>query len=173
MDVISRVDDLVSSFAELPEAEIGHGPDHPKSPNASLRGPINQFFDQYPFVKADPGYVAFMNRYCSASTVSTEEDITIHVFAPVGEMNDPLAYEQVTEDGYFVFGFSEFWRGKPSAEHAVALLFGFDSTGKRRSGVYRSVRLAYKEKVPFLWHCATFLEWLDHAIHSRGHLWTE
>jgi len=88
-------------------------------------------------------------------------------------MNDPLAYEPVTEDGYFVFGFSEFWRGKPSAENAVALFFGFDSTGKRRSGVYRSVRLAYKDEVPFSWHCATFLEWLDRAIHSRGHLWTE
>lgn len=172
-DPVSRVDALVSAFSKLPEAEIGHGSDHPTSPTPSLREPINRYFEQYPFLRADESYMAFVYRYCGAFAVSSEADIAIYVFAPAGYLHDPNADEAIDEDGYFIFGYTEFWCGEPRIENGVLVGFGFDATGKRSRGIHRTVIRESKVVEPWSWYCETFVEWLNLAIQNSGRFWGE
>jgi hypothetical protein len=173
----THIDDLAAAFARLPGALLGEGPDHPHCPDPSLRWEEDGYFRQYPFLRADPGYVAFIHRYWWAGTEGGEDMAHIHIFAPWSDVSDPSYPEEPIEpEGYLTFALVTVRRaGGWATEDGVELAFGFDATGTRPPGVYwvRVAQLAKRTLRPFLWarYCDTFAEWLGHTIRDRGELW--
>ncbi len=100
------------------------------------------------------------------------DNVGIDVFAPVSEVYDPYGgTAPVDEQGFFIFATSEYWRlGRPGKQNNIGLGFGFDATGSRRRGVYRSARLGDQELRPCSWYCEVFSEWLERIIQCRGQL---
>jgi hypothetical protein len=168
--VADRIDELVARFTQLPGPILDRGPDHPYSPDTERQEEVEAYFRRYPFLLADCGYVAFVRRYMWAGTEG--DNVGIHVFAPVSAVYDPYGgTDPVDEQGFFLFATSEYRKlGRPGKQNNIALGFGFDATGSRRTGVYRSARLGDQELRPWSWYCEVFSEWLERIIQSRGQL---
>jgi hypothetical protein len=84
--VDTEIDEVVGGLACFPNAVIGHGFRHPTSPDSSCQQDFQTTLAQYPFLKRDPGYLAFLSRYAGAAVYAyPDEDITIHLF---GFMDD-------------------------------------------------------------------------------------
>jgi hypothetical protein len=164
--VADRIDELAAAFMRLPGAFLDRGPDHPRAPDAARLQEVEAYFQLYPFLLADGGYAAFVRRYLWAGTEG--DNVGIHIFAPVSEVYDPYGGEPVDEDGFFVFATSEYRLVDRAGDFGLA--FGFDASGRRNQGVYRSARLGLREIAPWSWYCPSFAEWLGWAIEQRGQL---
>lgn len=162
-----RIDEFAKAFQLLPGAILDRGPDHPRTPDAARRDEVEAYFRRYPYLLTDSGYVAFVRRYLWAGTEG--ENVGIHIFAPVSEVSDPYCDGgPVDEHGFFVFATSEYRRTDLAGDFGMG--FGFDATGSRDPGVYRSARLGSREHTPWAWYCPTFTDWLERAIEQRGQL---
>jgi hypothetical protein len=170
MDVHS----LVDKFLELADAEVGQGPKHPTNPIPELEAPTDEFFEKYPFVCKDTGYVEFLNSYSGAYVIWPDDQLMIDIFG-FSEVSSPIItdeYPVIDDKGYLTFC-SVLFRVKPGGgvENIQTLGFAFDATSQRKSGVYRQL-VGREPGSPTKtdWYCATFLELFSELIDKRGRL---
>jgi len=170
MDVHS----LVNKFLELSEAEVDRGPQHPTEPDPELEAPVNDFLDQYPFLRQDAGYVEFLKAYSGAYVIWPDDQLLIDIFG-FSEVSSPIEVEEypvVDNEGYLTFC-SVAYRVKPGGgvENIQTLGFAFDATSERKPGVYRQL-VGREPGSPTVtdWYCETFLELFRDLIDKRGRL---
>jgi len=167
---------LMQKFAELPNARVGQGPKRWPYPNPTLQKEIDDFLEQYPFLRRDQGYVDFLENYAGASADSSEEEtpsadeLVVDLFG----FNDGIALHIVKDEGSIVsnkgflcFCHTEVWNPELDPEFIVETNYLFDATEKRPSGIYRANSLN-PEAVE--WFGATFMEWLELLISKKGKL---
>jgi hypothetical protein len=167
-----EIDELVGELSRLPRAVIGRGPRYPESPDETMAADLRKLLAEYPFLSKDAGYVAFLERYAGAAVYSyPDADITIHIFGFIEDVYHLLTGPGpiVEQDGFFDFAYTEFHLGTPK-EGITTVGASFDATGKRRWGVYRSVRHPGGAMIAHAWYCETFAEWLCRAVQHRGRL---
>lgn len=166
-----NIHSLMKEFSRLEGAEIGRGPKHPSSPDPSLAPEIEEFLNQYPFLRQDRGYVDFLECYAGAWVMWPNLDFVVDLF---GFAN--VSTHIVKEDGYVVdpTGFLKFCDGLVRIhkgvghEGVLGQGFAFDATGKRRWGVYRSITDEVESDK--YWYCETFLQALAALIETKGNL---
>jgi hypothetical protein len=170
MDVHS----LVKDFLELPDAEVGRGPQHPTNPVPELEAPINEFLEKYPFLCKDARYVEFLKCYSGAYLLWPDDQLMIDVFG-FSDVSSPIEAEEypvVDNEGYLTFC-SVLYRVKPGGgvENIQTLGFAFDATSQRKPGVYRQL-VGRQPGSPTVteWYCETFLELFHELIDKRGRL---
>jgi hypothetical protein len=173
-DVVG-IDKLVAAFGGLPGAAVGHGPRHPTSPNPAVADDLTWFFDeQYPGLKADPGYVEFMWRYAGLSR--KDEDyhhlFYLYGFGPAtADILHDLDEDLADEEGMFTIAECTVDGDIPERPlDSYSMDFGFDLTGSRRPGVYRLESTMQVPRTAWVWHTTDFTTFLSEAV-ARGGVW--
>ncbi len=167
---VSHLRQLIRGLVTLGEPLIDFGPKHYAAPNPSLQPEIDAFFEMYPALGRDAGYVEFLEVY-SAAVVEKYESLIVEIYGFSHEIATHVAHpdESLIEDGDF-FRFAEILLlGKDDRGIGIGLGFSFDLTGRRPSGVYRSIDQDGKQ-TPHEWYCSTFLEWLEQVVQKKGDL---
>ena len=170
---------LIQEFLKLKGAEVGYGPDHPTSPNGALKDTVDAYFNRFPFLKQDQGYVDFMRFYAGAwvdwQPYPELNDLVIDIFGFTAvsrniSEEDRLTYtsdESILEESGFI-AFSEVFFGI-NEDSIPAQSFFFDITGDRDQGVYREVwQNGVKSEIT--WYCESFLQWFEAIIRTQGKL---
>ncbi len=176
------IDDLMTRFARLsPAAQIGRGPAHPSEPDADLVERLERWLEQHPFLRREPTYIAFLQRYAGAVVDDPEQDLAIdlHGFAGMGcDLDDdsdggPLNEEAPGVDGRGFYQFA-LVRMHTLPDHSfrssVLMGFSFDASQQRQPGVYRGISTPNGPSIEPHWFCASFSEWLERAIQEKGRL---
>jgi hypothetical protein len=177
-----QIDQLMDRFTGIPGARVGHGPRHPRHPDPSIAGQVDEFLDAYPALRADPGYVEFLERYGGASIENekTGQIVDILGFTDAStdmiEMDGPI----VDDNGFLVFAqcvyhLIEDGKLRDTQEHD----FAFDTTGRRDPRVYHlysamsrltSAPEAPRSQSPFEMSCDGFVDWLAMIVNRNGML---
>ena len=163
-------------FAQLPNARVGQGPKLWPYPNPALQKEIDDFLNQYPFLRQDQGYVDFMEYYAGASIYPSDDDEAVNDDELVIDLfgfNDGIALHIVKDegqivgkDGFLCFCSTETWDEKVDPDFIIETEFLFDATQKRKPGIY--LRSSVRPEAE--WFCETFLEWLELLIDKKGKL---
>jgi hypothetical protein len=176
------IDEQMARFACLsPVARLGRGPAHPTEPNPDLADRVRRWLELHPFLRREPSYVAFLERYAGAVVHDPGRDLSIdvHGFAGVGCDLDDDSYgvpvnektPGVDERGFYQFALVEMHTlPDRSLKSSVLMGFCFDAGGQRRPGVYRGISTPNGPHIEPHWFCASFSEWLERAIQDRGRL---
>jgi hypothetical protein len=167
------IDELAERFTAIAGARLGRGPRHPRQPDSALAEHINRFLDEYPFLRTDPGYVEFLEKYAGAyaenEDVSTIVDILgfSEVSTEMIEMEGPI----INKEGYLIFAqciyhIRDNGRLRDTQEHD----FAFDATGDRKPGVYRLFSAFSQLGNEFEWQYPGFTEWFADLVSHDGAL---
>jgi hypothetical protein len=166
-DIINELDRLIGQLGMLGEL---HTAWHPPAALADpeLLAAVTSLLETYPFLKRDAGYVAFLQRYGGALLTRDRDGLLLSLFGFSHDIGMHIVEgpgEPITEDGYLILGnmIVPENQAHPGETHSVGL--GFDTTGERRWGVYRTV-----DSGAGTWYCETFLEWLRACIEKDGKL---
>lgn len=164
---------LMRGFANLRDANIGHGPKHPTQPNLALKQEIEAFLDQYPVLRQDQGYVEFLECYAGAwLDWQPSEDLVIGLLGfdmdVTANIANPDEGHPVDENGYLMFcdGIVRIHEGV-GRTGVIGQTFAFDATDKRKAGVYRSTS-DRNGITDYYWYCGSFLEWLTILLATKG-----
>jgi hypothetical protein len=155
------LDELVERFRRLPGAKVGDGPGQPER--------VERFLDEYPFLRTDLGYVAFLRRYSGASIESDDLAQLVDIFGfgdastDIEEMDGPV----LTGDGFLIFA-QCVYRVLDGGVHTGTREhdFAFDSAEGGRPGVYRFA----PGGAGFAWYGDGFLAWLADLVERDGWL---
>ncbi len=162
------LDELLARLGRVGELQLGRGPKHPSEPEPALATDVVQLLAQYPFLRRDPGYVAFLERYAGAVLWRDPNLLSLELFGFHPELSTHIVTGpgEIIEHGFFTFCDMVVPR-TPEAPFAdpIGLGFGFDATQERRWGVYRLWGGGEAD-----WYCDTFLEWLEKFIALDGRL---
>lgn len=162
------LDELLARLGRVGELALGCGPEHPSAPEPALATDVAKLLAQYPFLRRDPGYVAFLERYAGAVLWRDQDLLSLGLFGFHPELSTHLVTGpgEIIEHGFFTFCDMVVPRD-PDAPFgdSIGLGFGFDATQERRWGVYRLWGGGKAD-----WYCDTFLEWLEQFIAKGGRL---
>ena len=158
---MTTVDDLdrhLSALRALGTLELGRGPRHPAAPRPELAVGIAAFLEHYPFLRRDPGYVEFLERYAGAvltrekdmfsvGIYGFDEDVAMHIVSGPGD---------IVENGFLTIADVVIPNepDKPFSENVDGYGVAFDATGARRRGVHRT------RGDEGAWIAETFIDWL-------------
>jgi hypothetical protein len=172
-NVISELNELMRRFAEEFEgAVVGQGPKHPDSPRPELQSEIDQFLNEYPFLREDAGYVAFLETYAGA-TVDSPEGVIVVIFGFLLDVGLHITEDEgplIDDEGFLTFATVQVRtaEGKEGFHEYTDMAFGFDATGERPPGIYRKIDFN-----PTAWYCQDFLTWLRLLVENRGRLFDD
>jgi hypothetical protein len=155
------VDDLdreLSRLGALGSLDLGRGPRHPSAPRPELAASIAAFLERYPFLRRDPAYVEFLERYAGAVLFRSQdmfsvgiygfdEDVAMHIVSGPGD---------IIEDGCLTIAdvVTPNEPDQPFSENVDSHGIAFDATGSRPWGLYRT-REGHGERIG-----DGFIEWL-------------
>lgn len=166
MSQLDELTRLMTALGKLGDLETVCSPGHPAG--ARLVREVEDFLNQYVFLRNDAGYVAFLQRYAGAGFKSHDdmlsldlfgfsEDVTLHILRGEGD---------VIENGLLTFAdlLIPLEPGRGVFVNTKGCGFGFPATPQRQWGVYqisegRSCR-----------YCDSFLEWLAQFVDKKGRL---
>lgn|SRR5574341_1603885 len=165
-------DAIMTDFARLEYAMIDFGPKHPTNPVPELQREIDEFFSEYPILRRDKGYVAFLETYSAAAVFWPNQELVIQIYGFSEEMTEHLLYpdEPLLEQGRFL-RFAEVMIEEE--EDVVGLSFAWEVTGQHSPGVYRQLRQggADWKTTPYTLYASTFLNWLEEIVTKNGRLY--
>jgi hypothetical protein len=173
-DVVG-IDELVAAFADLPGTAVGRGPRHPTVAAPSGAEDLTWFFDeQYPGLKADPGYVEFMWKYAGLSRLDEDRHHLFYLygFGPAtADIIHDLDEDLADEDRMFTFAECTVDGDIPERPlDSYSVDFGFDLTGSRRPGVYWYESTMQVPRTAWVWHTDDFTSFLAEAV-ANGGVW--
>ncbi len=156
-----RLRTLMEQFAALDGAAVSCGPRHPTDPDQSIAGDVRDFLRRHSFLKADPGYVKFLQVYGGACILRPDGNgLDISGFHEgmglMLEDDGPPVYN----DGWFTFSVAaDIVEGRP--------VYGqFDFRVEPWAVYFRPAEGHLRE--PAL--CGTFEEWLAEVVSVSGRL---
>ena len=154
---------LMNRFALLKGADVGRGPRHPTTPVPALAKEIKDFFQIYPFLRNDQGYVDFIECYAGAG-ISREPELIVDIYGFISGGTHIVKEDgiRLDERGYFAFCTTYL-------DDLGEVGFAFDATGERTSGIYRWIVDEHLQG-DYSWYCPNFLEWLERLIKYEGRL---
>jgi hypothetical protein len=172
------INELAAAFGDLPGALVGRGPGHPSRPEPSVAADLLWFFnEQYPNLKADPGYVEFMWKYGGLSRLDENENHLFYLygFGPAtADILHDLDENLADEEGMFTFAECTVDGDIPERPlDSYSVNFGFDLTLSRSPGVYRyesATHTTHALRTPWVWHTMDFARFLAEAV-DRGGVW--
>jgi hypothetical protein len=167
------LDELMQRFGQIPGAKVGHGPEHPESPDPSTAERLEEFLASYHSLQADQSYCDFLRRYGGAYIENHDATLIIDIFGfsevstDIVEMEGPV----VNKDGYLIYAQCIYYimsgnelRG--TQEHD----FAFDMTGARRPGIYRLYGSSEHLHNQFEWQHESFASWLAYLMDHDARL---
>jgi hypothetical protein len=174
---------LMRQFANLGQATVGHGPDHPEAPNAVARPAVEAFVRQFPALGQAPDYLHFLRHYGGAilevpDAASPRWSVWLPGFKEAGPGLAPWKEDGFGPDpgGFLLFAHMLNQATRTEIE------FGFLLTGQQCPGVYRTLSTAddwqglpptsesaalLRERLGRNWYCGSFHEWLARLV-DRG-----
>lgn len=167
--IITKFDETLSAFAEIPNAVVGIGPGHPTNANHSLEPAMKRLLQSLPFLANYQDYLRFLDRYACGGLFGdglNEPFVQIYgLYQGVSEMIFETDVVPIDKDGFFTFadGYHQAF--------GITTYFGFafDSTGTRMPGVYVKTtidsRAAFGEYRPAY---ASFGAWMHRLVEDKG-----
>lgn len=162
---------LINRLNRIGTFRTDYGPYHPEHPDTQKISDLQKVLQKFPFLQEQAAdYVNFMERYAGACFSQDWRLMTMDVFGISHEVSIPLLQDvgdTITEDNFMTFSSLALLRSEDQPDYTdfVAVGFGFDSSGNRKKGVYRSIDLQ-----PYEYYCASFNDWLNLFIEHRGYL---
>lgn len=157
---------LMTELTTLGRLDTVGSPARP--PDTRIAREVEEFLDRYPFLRRDPGYVAFLQCYAGAGLTSQGElrSLDIYGFSDEVTLHITRGEGDVVENGLLTFAdlLLRLDPGHGAQVKSVGCGFGFPESSDARWGVYRITEDRSE------WYCETFCEWLRQAIVKRGRL---
>ena len=162
-----ELDELLGDLRRIGELRLGRGPRHPTDPAPELAADVAQLLAEYPFLRRDPGYVAFLERYAGAVLWRAQDLLSLGLFGFYPDLSIHLVEGpgEIIEHGFFTFCDTVVPRTPEAPFDPIGVGFGFDATNERRWGVYRLWGGGKAD-----WYCETFLALLERYITCDGRL---
>ena len=181
-----NIHELISAISQIGETQVGRGPKHPMHPNAELAEIVEAYFQRYPFLKQDQGYVDFMESYAGLFVYRPEYGLAIDVFGFAEVSSDLVLFgddfffqgeNDILEDGFLAFCDATFMpEGVAPADISIFDLLGggfaFKIDGKGVLGIYLAIVSpgTGSDAVEYEYYCSAFLKWLEILLESQGWL---
>ncbi|MEU7764327.1 hypothetical protein AB0B25_04295 [Nocardia sp. NPDC049190] len=181
------IDSLVAAFSALPGTRVGAGPRHPVTPNLTLAPRVMAFFDSYPGLSRDSGYVEFLWKYAGLQRTDEKDNELFYIygFGPDIVDFDPdvvdvrdLYGPDVDDKGFFHFADAVVHADTAHSLGTYQHGFGFSLSSDREPGVYvfQSTSTAPAEKSlvtyaeQWIRQADDFTTFLTDAV-ERGGVW--
>jgi hypothetical protein len=166
------IDELVRLLESIPGARVGRGPRHPKDPDQAIGDQIEWFFDAYPALRNDSGYVDFMEKYSGVLIENPDETQIVDVlgFSDVSTGMLEMDGDVVDEDGFLLYAqcvFHGITEGRLVDMYEYD--FAFDISGERPPGVYRCSSTMRSQGEPYVWYADGFCSWLAELARNGGY----
>ncbi|MFI7742534.1 hypothetical protein [Kocuria rhizosphaericola] len=170
---MSRIDDLMTRFADVRGSSIGRGPLHPTSPDPGPGPRIARFLDTYPRLRRDAGYVEFLQKYAGASIENEDlsQIVDILGFSDASTDMEELDGPVVDRNGFLMIGEAVYHlrdgiRNVGTLEHA----FAYQVADEQARGLFHSL-VSEKHPTPaFSFAFPSFENWLEDLIARDGWL---
>jgi len=165
------IDNLIARFERLPGARVGFGPEHPKSPDRSLWPKVNAFFEAYPGLRRDHGYVEFMLKYAGASLADPQRTQLLDIFGFSGVTADILTdldAPVVDEDGYLMFADATIHSGPDESRDICTYSFAFNLQPDREWNVHVWISTLRTRDASYVPHTDSFESFLAEAVNRGG-----
>lgn len=96
-----NIHEVVSQFQKIDHSIVGNGPKHPVSPNSEFSDDVEKFFNLYPKLKQDKGYVEFLEVYGGAAIVYPEYEFVLAIYGLTLDVVFNVLYpdESLVEEG--------------------------------------------------------------------------
>jgi hypothetical protein len=161
---------LLDQFAALcPEAVVEGGPLLPDT-RPELRWLLDEWLRHYPQLRADPGYVAFLEACSSACAFAGERNIRLEI---VGVLNfeEHVSMHGFAEfaDGWYCLGWSSVYHGAiGDSTRETTHGYYFDLWGRGAWGIYHDSFAPSSAPTERKLVADTFMECLEWIIRCKG-----
>lgn len=151
---------LVDHLRMSGELYTDFGPKNPVAANQALQSDLERVLLTYPFLKDDAGYIEFLECYAGLSYTQKKYLLSVDLFGISPEISTHLLDapgEPISPDGILTFCSISLVENlnQPRPDETQGIGFGFESTGKRQSGVYYCL-----DSGPYTYYCSSFLDWM-------------
>ena len=160
---MTELDNLINKFLQFgPNAFTGIKRVDSDEELDKVKKNTEEFLEEYPFLKKDPGYIEFLTKYSGCFFFRKKDGFAIDVFglAPRCTLhwmgNDRIDIEP----GFLLFSY--IYR---RAYFNMQIDYGFDMTGKRKWGVY--AHYCYSDNKEFEHQFSSFAEWLEEVVELK------
>lgn len=166
-----EINEVIKHLEGIPGAMVGHGPRHPKDPDRSIEDQVEWFFDTYPTLRRDGGYVDFMEKYSGVLIKNLDETQIVDVlgFSDVSTGMLEMDGSVVDEDGFLLYAqcvYHTIVEGR--LVNMYEYDFAFDISGERTPGVYRCSSTLRSQGEPYVWYSDGFCSWLAELARNGG-----
>lgn len=148
------------------ELAIDFGPKHPTTPNTTLTTALDKLLKTCPFLKQDKFYVSFLEYFGGLSYSQKKYLLFMDLFGISEETSTHLLFgpgDLVTPDGFLTFCSIAFCENPDRPDVVKGIGFGFDATGSRKWGIYRTIN-----SEPFIHHSENFMDWFELFVSKDG-----
>ena len=105
MSAGTAIDELIRRLGLLPGAIVGRGPCHPTSPDSTIKARLGEFYENFPSVRRDNGYVEFQEKYAGATVDDPRRGMYLDILGFSDASTDIMELEEpvVDPDGFVLF----------------------------------------------------------------------